>query len=82
MNKNKTNFIYTKFLSKPYLLAVLLILNLLLPVNSKVYFLEADFYQDKTQDKKIILGKGEIILSDKPISRIAISDPAIVDVQI
>ncbi len=61
---------------------ILLVLNLLLPANSKIYFLEADFYQDKTQDKKIILGKGEIILSDKPVSRIAISDPNIVDVQI
>ncbi len=82
MSKNTTNSIYAKFLSKSHLFVILIILNLLLPVNSKVYFLEADFYQDKTQDKKIILGKGEIILSDKPISRIAISDPAIVDVQI
>ncbi len=82
MNKNKTRFFCAKFLTKPYLLVILLILNLLLPVNSKVYFLEADFYQDKTQNRKIILGKGEIILSDKPVSRIAISDPTIVDVQI
>ena len=82
MPENKTNFICAKFISKPYLLMVLLILNLLLPADSKVYFLEADLYQDKTQDRKIILGKGEIILSDKPVSRIAISDPSIVDVQI
>ena len=82
MSKNKTSFIYIKSLSRSYLLMVLLVLNLLLPANSKIYFLEADFYQDKTQDKKIILGKGEIILSDKPVSRIAISDPNIVDVQI
>ncbi len=59
-----------------------MILNLLLPVSSKVYFLEADFYQDKTQDRKIILGKGEVILSDKPISRVAVSDPSVVDIQI
>lgn len=82
MNKNTTDFICAKFPGKLSLLMVFLILNLLLPVNSKVYFLEADFYQDKTQSKQIILGKGEIILSDTPVSRIAISDPAIVDVQI
>ncbi|GEM_PF-2447540 len=53
-----------------------------LPTNSKVYFLEAQYYQDKTQDKKIILGKAEIISSDSPISRIAVSDPSIADLQI
>ncbi len=71
-----------KLLIKSYLLVVLTILNFLLPANSKVYFLEADFYQDKTQDKKIILGKGEVVFSDKPVSRVAVSDPSIVDIQI
>lgn len=71
-----------KLLIKSYLLVALTTLNFLLPVNSKVYFLEADFYQDKTQSKKIILGKGEVIISDKPVSRVAVSDPSIVDIQI
>ena len=82
MNKNRVNLISVQFLRKSYLLIILVIFNLLLPVESKVYFLEADFYQDKTQSKKIVLGKGEVIVSDNPISRIAISEPNIVDVQI
>ena len=52
------------------------------PVDSKVFFLEADFYQDKTQERKIVLGKGEIISSDKVVSRVAVSDPEIADLQI
>lgn len=54
----------------------------ILPSNSKIFFLEADFYQDKAQQRKIILGKGEVISSDKEIGRIAISDPEIADAQI
>ena len=53
-----------------------------IPVNSKVFFLEADFYQDKTQERRITLGKGEIVSSDKPIIRVAISDPTIADLQV
>lgn len=53
-----------------------------LPVSSKVFFLEADYYQDKTQERKIILGKGEVISSDKSIVRIAVSDPNISDLQV
>ncbi|MBI2995882.1 MAG: pilus assembly protein N-terminal domain-containing protein [Candidatus Melainabacteria bacterium] len=54
----------------------------IIPVSSKVFFLEADYYQDKTQIKKLNLGKGEIISSDKTILRVAVSDPAIVDLQV
>ncbi|OGI19784.1 MAG: hypothetical protein A3B68_08210 [Candidatus Melainabacteria bacterium RIFCSPHIGHO2_02_FULL_34_12] len=53
-----------------------------IPANSKVFFLEADYYQDKTQTRKIIIGKGEIISSDKEISRVAVSDPSIADLQV
>lgn len=64
-----------------FALSVILLLNSL-PVCSKVFFLEADFYQDKTQERKVILGKGEIIHSDNPIVRVAVSDPQVVDLQI
>ncbi len=53
-----------------------------LPVNSKVIFQEANFYQDKGIIKKLTLGKGEIISSDSSIARVALSDPAIVDLQL
>jgi len=52
------------------------------PVYSKVFFLEADYYQDKTQERKIILGKGEIINSENIISRVALSEPSVADLQI
>ncbi len=53
-----------------------------LPASAKVFFLEAQYYQDKRQEKKIILGKGEIISSDSSIARVAVSDPSIADLQI
>ena len=53
-----------------------------LPIYSKVFFLEADLYQDKTQIKKIVLGRGEIISSDNVISRAALSDPSIADLKV
>ncbi|MBI3308553.1 MAG: pilus assembly protein N-terminal domain-containing protein [Candidatus Melainabacteria bacterium] len=51
-------------------------------VNSKIFFLEADYYQDKTQEKKITVGKGEIISSDNAFKRVAISGPNIADIQV
>lgn len=63
-----------------FLLVCLLVIQL--PSYSKVFFLEADYYQDKTQVKGLVVGKGEIISSDKPIVRVAISDPSIIDIQI
>lgn len=52
-----------------------------LQANSKIFFLEADYYQDKKQERKITLGKGEIISSDKEVSRVVVSDPSIADLQ-
>lgn len=54
----------------------------ILPASSKIYFLEADYYQDKIREKKITIGKGEIISSDKSIVRVAISGPSVADVQV
>lgn len=53
-----------------------------LPTYSKVFFLEADYYQDKTKQRKLILGKGEIISSNRDIERVAVSDPSISDLQV
>lgn len=64
------------------IILILLYLVSVIPVSSKIFFLEADYYQDKTQDRKIVLGKGEIISSDKVITRVAISDPNIADAQV
>ena len=61
---------------------VLVILVFIHSVDSKVFFLEADYYQDKAQERKIILGKGEIISSDKAVSRVVVSDPTISDIQV
>ena len=72
----KTNFLNLRFA------LVLLCFISTLPVYPKVFFLEANLYQDKTQERKIILGKGEIISSDKPITRVAVSDPNIADLQV
>lgn len=49
---------------------------------SKIFFLEADYYQDKVQDRILTIGKGEIISSEKDIERIAVSDPNIADLQV
>ncbi|MBI3591635.1 MAG: pilus assembly protein N-terminal domain-containing protein [Candidatus Melainabacteria bacterium] len=67
----------------PYFIFIFLSsISIFLPAISKVYFLEADFYQGKTQERKIILGKGEIISSDKSVTRVAVSDPNIADLQV
>lgn len=52
------------------------------PVNSTVFFLEADYYQDSAKERKITIGKGEIISSDNPVERVAVSDPNIADLQV
>lgn len=72
---------WKKILS-PHFFLILITIFSILPVSSKIYFLEADYYLDKTRQKKIILGKGEVISSDKEIARVAISDPEIADAQI
>ena len=80
----KANIIFynIKRILSPHILIVLCFLLSILPANSKIFFLEADYYQDKTQQKKIILGKGEIISSDKVIGRVAVSDPTVADIQV
>ena len=65
-----------------YLILIISFFISSLPANAKVFFLEAQYYQDKTQERKIILGKGEIISSDMSIARVAVSDPSIADLQI
>ncbi len=72
---------WKRFLS-PHFFLILITIFSILPASSKIYFLEADYYLDKTRQKKIILGKGEVISSDKEIARVAISDPEIADAQI
>ena len=74
--------IFKQILNKYFLFLFFFIFCTALSVDSKIFFLEADYYQDKTQEKKIILGKGEIISSDKTISRAAVSDPSIADLQV
>ena len=70
------------FARKYFFLLFLLCFAFLLPASSKIYFLEADYYQDKVKEKKITIGKGEIVSSDKSIERIAVSGPNIADVQV
>ena len=53
-----------------------------MPASAKVFFLEADYYQNKTQHRKIAIGKGEIISSDGIITRVAVSEPSIIDLQV
>ena len=72
--------LFRKTLLISFLLTVS-VFNYSIPVNSKIFFLEADYYQDKTQVRKIILGRGEIISTDKAIGRAAVSDPTICDLQ-
>ena len=72
---------FTKYFNK-YILLILAFLITTIPVNSKVFFLEADYYQDKTQERNLVLGKGEIISSDTAVTRVAISDPNIIDLQV
>jgi Flp pilus assembly secretin CpaC len=48
----------------------------------KIFFLEADYYQDKIKDRILTIGKGEIITSEKDIERVAVSDPNIADLQV
>lgn len=64
-----------------FCLLILSCFLLTLQANSKIFFLEADYYQDKKQERKITLGKGEIISSDKEVARVAVSDPSIADLQ-
>lgn len=52
------------------------------PAIPKVYFLEANYYQDSSKEKSLTIGKGEIISSDKPILKVAVSDPSIIDLQV
>lgn len=70
-----------KVAPSPYFFVALTFIFTSLPVDSKVFFLEADFYQDKTQVRNLILGKGEVIKSDKPVVRVVTSDPSISDLQ-
>lgn len=53
-----------------------------IPSYSKVFFLEAEYYQDSTKQKGLVVGKGEIISSEKPIERVVISDPNVIDIQV
>lgn len=53
-----------------------------IPAIPKVYFLEANYYQDSSKEKSLTIGKGEIISSDRPILKIAVSDPSIIDLQV
>lgn len=77
------NFLFLfKRVFNPHLILCFAFLICSIPVQSKVIFQEAAFYQDKGVQKKLTLGKGEIISSDKDISRVALSDPSIVDLQL
>jgi Flp pilus assembly secretin CpaC len=77
------NFLFLfKKVFNPHLILCFAFLICSIPVQSKVIFQEAAFYQDKGVQKKLTLGKGEIISSDKDIVRVALSDPSIVDLQL
>ncbi len=61
---------------------IIIFYSVCLPAVPKIFFLEADYYQDKVQDRILTIGKGEIISSEKDIERIAVSDPNIADLQV
>lgn len=65
-----------------YLFLILIFFINSLPANAKIYFLEADFYQGNTQEKHIVVGRGEILTSEKNIGRLAITDPSVADLQL
>lgn len=73
---------FRKYVPKSFLIIILSIFIFIQEANSKVFFLEAEYYQDKAQGKIITLGKGEIISSDAEIVRVAVSDPNIADIQV
>lgn len=66
-----------------YLLIAFAIVFNTIPVSAKVFFLEADFYQEKkNKEQRIIVGRGEILSSGESLERIAVTDPSIADLQL
>ena len=73
------NFLKNKF---NYLFYIFVFLMNSIPVYSKVNFREADYYQKTEVNKSIVVGRGEILSSESPVSRIALTDPATADIQL
>lgn len=82
ITKSKDFFFYLKFFFLASLLTGLITLIPTSQVKGKIFFLEAEYYQETPELKKITVGKGEIISSDNPISRVAVSGPNIADLQV